>query len=272
VQVIGVDSHKDTLAASLVDEAGRELEARTFQNTPDGHVEFVKWAQRFGGIARIGVECSATYGAAVSRCAAVAGFVVVEVPTKFSVRERRSVRRPGKSDPIDALAIARVAVRENDLPPVHRPSASEELAVLTDFRDELVVERTAVANRLHADLVVLCPGYGRRCPTLTSKAALDRVVRLLRGASGLRADVARQRVARLRQLDRQIAGLRLDILRRVRETGTTLTEIPGVGALVAARISPRSATSRATRPLRTSPRRTARRRSRLPRAAPSATG
>ena len=233
---VGVDSHKDTLAACVVDEAGREIAAATCENSPTGHAKLLRWAQRTGEIQRVGVECSGTYGRAFAKLVLEQGVAAFEVPTRLSVRERRHLRRPGKSDPGDALAIARVTAREKMLPPLGRPQLADDLAVLMDFRDELVVERGAIANRLHADLVVLCPGYSKRLRSLTTSAALDRVMRLLRSCSGLRVDVARQRVARLRQLDRQIAEMTTVVSRQVKASRTKLTEIPGVGALIAARI------------------------------------
>jgi transposase len=129
-----------------------------------------------------------------------------------------------------------VTLREKLLPPLGRPQVADDLGVLVDFREELVLERTTAANRLHADLVVLCPGYNKQLRSLTTAVALTRVLRLLRGNTALRADVARRRVARLRELDRQIADMAATISRRVKATRTTLTAIPGVGALTAARI------------------------------------
>jgi transposase len=233
---VGVDSHKDTLATCVVDGAGREIAAATFENSPAGHAKLLRWMQVAGDIERVGVECSGTYGAGLGRFLVEQGVAAFEVPTKLSVRERRHLRRPGKSDPGDALAIARVTLREKLLPPLGRPQVADDLGVLVDFREELVLERTTAANRLHADLVVLCPGYNKQLRSLTTAVALTRVLRLLRGNTALRADVARRRVARLRELDRQIADMAATISRRVKATRTTLTAIPGVGALTAARI------------------------------------
>jgi hypothetical protein len=61
-----------------------------------------------------------------------AGFVVREVPPHLSRRERGRSRRPGKSDPVDALAIARVTLREPDLPPVRLEDRSTELGLLAE--------------------------------------------------------------------------------------------------------------------------------------------
>jgi transposase len=84
---------------------------------------------------------------------------VVEVPPLTS-RERLSRPGQGKTDPVDAVAIARITARKPSLPPV-RPMAGEaaDLRVLTEYRDQPVDERTATANRVHTDLGWLRPGY-----------------------------------------------------------------------------------------------------------------
>jgi len=232
---LGVDSHKDSLAASIVDVAGREVKAHTFTNTPVGHRQLLRWALA-GGVERFGIECSGTYGAALAKVLLAAGVDVREVPPKLSVRERRRGRRLGKSDPLDALAIARVTAREEKLPPVAKPAMCEELGVLCDYRDELVTRRSAIANRLHCDLSVICPGYTSTCRSLVSGAALTRVTYLLRGQHNARADVARRRVAELRRLDLEIKARTREISTLVRMTGTHVVEIKGVGPLLGARI------------------------------------
>jgi len=152
---IGIDTHKATLAACAVDELGRPLEERTFANDPAGHRALAVWAEAVAPAGRIGLEGSAGFGAATARFLLAAGRVVREVPPQLSHRERRSTRRAGKSDPGDALAIARVTARELDLPPVRGADATREMALLVAAREDLVAEATRVRNRLHADLVVL---------------------------------------------------------------------------------------------------------------------
>lgn len=64
---------------------------------------------------------------------------------------------PGKSDPIDALAIARAALREPDLPRAEHTHASRELKLLIDHREDLVATRTRLQNRLRWHLHELDP-------------------------------------------------------------------------------------------------------------------
>ena len=64
---IGIDTHKATLAASVIDEAGRELGARTFGNDHRAHLDLLHWSQAFGTERRFGIEGSGSYGAGLAR-------------------------------------------------------------------------------------------------------------------------------------------------------------------------------------------------------------
>ena len=143
---IGIDTHKRTLAACAVDAVGSVIDERTFDCDRAGFVELAAWAGGVAPEARIGIEGSASYGAPVAHHLIAAGFVVREVPPHLSRRERARSRRPGKSDPGDALAIARVTLRESDLPPVRLEDRSTELGLLADARDDLVHAQTRAAT------------------------------------------------------------------------------------------------------------------------------
>jgi transposase len=215
---IGIDTHKRTLAACAVDEVGSAIDERTFSCDPTGFIELAAWA---GGVApeiRIGIEGSASYGAPVAHHLVAAGFVVREVPPHLSRRERGRSRRPGTSDPGDALAIARVTLREPDLPP----------------RNDLVGAQTQARNRLHAHLVVLLPGYRRTAAQLVSGRQLEAIERALAGSTGVRAELARALLTEVRDLGRRAAELERSISALV--AGHPLLALPGVGALTAARL------------------------------------
>jgi transposase len=160
------------------------------------------------------------------------------VPCALTVRERRRLRRPGKSDPTDALAIARITAREHDLPPARHAGQAEDLKVLSDYRDELVAQRTAEANRLHADLAIVCPGYARHCRALSSTHALHTAAQLLEQArtGSMRAQLAQRRIVRLQQLDEQLAACLTQLTKLVTATRTRLVDMVGIGPLLAARI------------------------------------
>ena len=152
MHAVGIDTHKDSLAACLVDERGAAQAERTFANTPAGHRGLLAWIDGSAAELIIGIEGSASFGAPAARFLVAAGRRVREVPPQLSRRERGRTRRAGKSDPADALAIARVTLRESNLPPVRLLDRSLELQLLVEAREDLVAEQTRVRNRLHADL------------------------------------------------------------------------------------------------------------------------
>ena len=231
---IGIDTHKRTLAACAVDAVGSVIDERTFDCDPAGFVELAAWAGGVAPAARIGIEGSASYGAPVAHHLIAAGFSVREVPPHLSRRERARSRRPGKSDPGDALAIARVTLREPDLPPVRLEDRSTELGLLADARDDLVGAQTRARNRLHAHLVVLLPGYGRTTAQLVSGRQLAAIERALDGQAGVRAELARALLTEVRDLGQRAAELERSLAALV--AGHPLLALPGVGVLTTARL------------------------------------
>lgn len=231
---IGIDTHKDSLAACLVDELGTALDERTFANDPVGHRALLDWLLTRAPEATVGIEGSASFGAAAARYLIAAGRSVREVPPQLSRRERLGTRRAGKSDPGDALAIARVTVREHDLPPVRLADRSQDIKLLVEAREDVVGDMTRVRNRLHADLRVLVPGYGASAANLTAVRHQRTVARLLRGRSEVQAELARTRLAELRRLgleERRLAGRLAELV-----VGHPLLSLPGAGVLVAAKL------------------------------------
>lgn len=234
MHVVGIDTHKATLAACAIDEVGQVLGERTFPNERAGFAALLAWLRELGDLGRIGLEGSAGFGAAAARFLLAAGLPAVEVPPQLSHRERGRIRRAGKSDPGDALAIARVTLREAELPPVRMADASRELKLLVEARDDLAAEATRVRNRLHADLVVLAPGYGAVAANLVAEKYRRTIGRLLRRMPGVQAELARGRLARLaslatelRDLDHRIEGLVAD---------HPLRTLWGAGPLVTAKL------------------------------------
>jgi transposase len=229
---VGIDTHKSTLAACAVDSLGVAVAERTFANNPGGHEALVEWVRQTGA-ERVGLEGSGRYGAAAARTLAGAGLDVRDVPPHLSHRERIRTHRPGKSDPVDALAIARVCARE-ELPPVRLADRSEDIGLLLAARDQFVAEATQVRNRLHADLVVLLPGYEDRIPNLVGARHRRRLTVELATLPGVRAELSRTRLARLNEL--ALAADRLERRVAALVDGHPLLALPGIRALTAARL------------------------------------
>ena len=234
MHVVGIDTHKATLAACAIDDAGGIVAEATFANDPAGFDRLLRWLTDLGDLRRIGLEGSASYGAAAARSLVAAGLPAMEVPPQLSHRERVRTRRAGKSDEGDALAIARVTLRETELPPVRLADASREIQLLVEARDDLAAEMTRVRNRLHADLVVLVPGYSAVASNLVADKYRAAVRRLVRRLPGVQAELARGRLARLakltaelRALDRRIGSLVVD---------HPLRSLWGAGPLVTAKL------------------------------------
>ena len=169
---------------------------------------------------------------------ATSGESVVDVPPKLSARVRvLSTGNAHKNDGVDALATALAASRNQRLAAVDPEAASETMRLLSERREDLVAERTRALNRLHALLRDLLPGG------VTGKLSADRAARILRGirvrggaSARLRRRLASEVLRDVRTLDRKIADLSRRIEAEVEASGTTLTQIFGIGPILAARI------------------------------------
>ncbi|WP_234443714.1 IS110 family transposase [Streptomyces sp. NRRL B-24484] len=104
--VLGVDTHKDAHVAAVVTAAGAFVDSRSFPATADGYRSLLDWARTSGRLDRAGVECTGSYGAALSRHLRAQGVTVVEV----NQPDKATRRRRGKNDTIDAEAAARAVI------------------------------------------------------------------------------------------------------------------------------------------------------------------
>ena len=147
--VVGVDTHKATHTLVGVDVAGRKLAELTVKATAVGNLKALGWARSvFGADVVWGIEDCRNLSSRLERALLDAGQRVVRVPPHLMARTRASARTRGKSDPIDALAVARAVLREPDLPVASHDEISRELKLLVDRRDDLVAQRGATVNRL----------------------------------------------------------------------------------------------------------------------------
>lgn len=232
---IGIDAHKGTLTAVAVDELGREIAERTFRSTSEGHFQLVCWGARWPE-RRFATEDCRHLTRRLESDLLAAGETVARVHTRLMASERRGGRERGKSDPIDALAVARVVLREPDLPVARLDGPTRELRLLVDHREALVRERTRLQNRLRWHLHELEPALEIRARSLRTAAVLDHVADALRQLSGLVAELAGDLLDRCRELNRRINDLEKRIRPIVRSLGPLLLAIPGCGVLSAAKI------------------------------------
>lgn len=235
--LIGVDPHKGSVAVAALDEASGELvERAAFSQDRAGLRSLERWAKRFPE-RRWAVENASGLGRHLALRLAAAGESVVDVPPKLSARVRvLSTGNDRKNDGLDALATALAASRNERLAAIDPEAASEALRLLSERREDLVAERTRALNRLHGLLRDLLPGGA------TGTLSARRAARILRGirpqgaSARLRRRLASEVLRDVRTLDGKIADLNGRIEAEVEASGTTLTEIFGVGPILAAKI------------------------------------
>jgi transposase len=150
-------------------------------------------------------------------------------------RSRASAREWGKSDAIDALAIARALLREPGLPEAHHDPATWELRLLVDRRDDVVLQRVAVINRLLARLHQIDPARPQP-KKLHRRRPQNLLDGYLAGQSGLMAELGRQELADIARFTDIIDELTARITAKVQALGSTLPGLPGCAELTAAKL------------------------------------
>jgi transposase len=243
VVTLGVDVHKHTHTTVAVDAVGAPIGQRTVRATDPGHRQLVAWARReYPGGCKWAVEDCRHVSVRLERALLAAGERVVRVPPKLMAGAREAARSRGKSDPIDALAIARAALREPDLPVAAHDTASRELKLLVDHREDLVGERTRMQNRLRWHLHELDPELHIPAGGLDRARQLTRLSTWLaehtvdHPGGGLVARLAAELVADITALTRRINALHAEISTLAQAAAPRLLTVPGVGALTAAKI------------------------------------
>jgi len=231
---LGADLHKRWYTVVAVDETGRKLADKTVRATPDGHLELRLWVRQFPE-RRWALEDCRHLSRRLEVDLLRSGEAVVRVPPKLMAGVRRSVREPGKSDPIDALAVAQASLREPDLPVATLEGPERELRLLVDHREDLVAERTRHIARLRWHLLDL--GVDEPGPRSLDRAAVlaDLEARLADRTEPA-ARLARDLLGRIRALTLVIRPLGREIGDLAASLAPTLLALPGCGRLTAAKI------------------------------------
>jgi transposase len=233
--VIGVDVHKHSLTAVAVDELGRPLAERS------GPVEdeLVGWARSLAdGRLLWAVEDCRHVTRGLEQLLLGAGERLVRVPPRLTAPERRRGRTRGKSDRLDALAVARAALREPRLDgPRPQEPRLRELKLLVDHRDDLVAERRRCQQRLRWHLHELDPSLRVPLGALDRTVWLERLRRqLARRGQTPQVRIARDLLGRCRELTRSIAELDRELRERMQTTAPRLLELAGCGPISAAKL------------------------------------
>ncbi|CAM3348213.1 IS110 family transposase [Mycobacterium intermedium] len=236
--VVGVDVHKFKHTFVAVNEVGRKLGEKTVKATTDGHIAALMWArEQFGDDLLWGIEDCRNMSARLERDLLTRGQTVVRVPTKLMAQVRKSARRPGKSDPIDAEAVARAVLREPDLPAACHDEASRMLKLLTDRRDVLVGQRTSAINRLRWLVHELDPQRSPRPGGLSAVKQQQALAAWLDvQPKTVVVDMARAELADVTRLTAEIKALEKRLADQVRAQAPTLLDLPGCAEVTAAKI------------------------------------
>lgn len=231
--VIGADSHKRTHTVVAVDQVGRRVGVTTVRTNRDGHLELLRWAAQFDQV-MFALEDCRHLTRRLEADLLGAGCRVVRVPTRLMAEARRGARQPGKSDPIDAEAVAIAALRHRDLPVAELDGPAREVKLLSDHRRDLVVQRTRIASQvrwylheLDPDLVVPSRGLRRQC-------VVAQLQDQLLAFDGVVARIAGDLLLRCAELNRQISALESELRVLVRALAPSLLAVPGCGVLSAA--------------------------------------
>jgi transposase len=245
--VIGADIHKSTHALAAVSGDGGtvagELEIRADES---GHLAALRWARELGQERVWAIEDCRHLSRRFEQALITAGERVVRVAPRMMGQARRGEREPGKSDQIDARAVARAVVREGveRFPAAFLDERALEIRLLADHRTDLVAERTRQINRLRWHLVDLCPDLEASIPArkLDRGVMLDRIARRLRREERTaRTRVALELVASIRAISRQAYGLESELRTLILAYRPALLAAQGLGVLTAATLIGRTA-------------------------------
>jgi transposase len=238
--VIGADPHKSTHTTAAVDSATGELRSsETVAARTEGHAQLLGWARALDEQRVWAIEDCRHVSGGLERFLVEHGERVVRVPPKLMAGARRGARERGKSDPIDAVAVARAALREGieTLPAAFLDERSLEIKLLLDHREDLVAESTRIQNRLRWHLHDIDPELAPPARGLRHQHVLRSLgARLARREQTIRVRLARELVRRCAALGREQRSLERELATRVREQAPELLALPGCGTLTTAKL------------------------------------
>jgi transposase len=236
VITIGIDPHKSSLTAVALDPTGRLLATRRVTVNAAVYKTLTGWAARWPQ-RRFAVEGAAGLGRGIAQLLAAAGEHVVDVPATLAARARLlDTGGTRKTDAADAASVAHAAMRQQRLRQVAAEDQHTRLRLLSERRDDLARERVRLLNRLHVLLRDLIPGGAATDLTADKAAILIRGIRPLTATDSCRRDLARDLIADLRHLDRRLHANEAQTRQVLTETHSTITDIRGVGHIIAAKI------------------------------------
>jgi transposase len=238
--VLGADTHKVSHTVAAVGAAtGRVQGDRTVRAQRRSFDDLLQWARALDAERVWALEDCRHVSGALERFLLARGERVVRVPPKLMAGARKSSRERGKSDSIDAVAIAQAAIREglDTLPAAQLAGAELDVRLLVDHRERLVAQRTALINDLRWGLHDLWPEFKIPERALIGRCWQQRVAgRLRRAEQTTRVQIARDELRRIRELTNSIDALERQLAPLVAELAPRLLAERGCGVLTAAKL------------------------------------
>lgn len=236
--IVGVDVHRRAHCAALIDERGVVLGTLSFPNSAAGVHKLRTWlSARDAEGAVVGIENGAGYGQLLCAALAAAGLEVLNVPA-WRTKHDRARHGPGKSDPGDAVAVARVVLSDRErLGPALEPELVRALAIVETLRRQTVARRTEAIQRLRALWTQFDPEAEVAVGNVLAARTLRRL-RHLRLGSGVLGDAAtsclHRIAAEIARLDAVVRDLDTQLVALVAQGGNPPEDVCGAGLQVAA--------------------------------------
>jgi transposase len=240
--VIAVDPHKASWTAVAVDASLHTVATVRVPVSRVGYRDLRRFARRWPQ-AEWAIEGAAGLGAPLAAWLREDGITAVDVPAKLAARVRMlSTGHARKSDEADAVSVGIAALSAPGLHRVEVDEAISALRAVVEHRGDLVKHRVQTINRLHALLVRLIPAGAPTHLSADVAAALLRRVRPRDPVQTTLRALAVEMVAEIRYLDRRISTAGAQITTMITAAGSTLTDLYGIGPLLAGTILARVGT------------------------------
>jgi transposase len=238
--VIGADTHKSSHTFAAVDAvSGALVGMLTVSSTAAGAEQALVWARRLGRERVWAIEDCRHVSGRLERGLVARGEQTVRVAPKLMAAARRGARERGKSDPIDATAVARAALREGveRLPGAHLDERALEIRLLLDHHDDLVADRGDEQRRLRWHLHDLFENLEIPAGALDRELWLGRLDRRLRAhPPTARVRIAREQIRSIRAQSKRIRALEAELAALVSDYAPQLLDEIGCGPLTAAKL------------------------------------
>src|ERR687898_3019269 len=238
--VLGADTHKRSHTVAAVAAAtGELLGEQTVAVGRRGFDALLRWARGLDGERVWALEDCRHVSGSLERFLIERGERVLRIPTHLSAGARKRASQRGKSDPIDALGVARAALQEGleSFPAAHLDGPELDLRLLVDHRERLVRHRVELNSTLQWHLHDLWPELRLPGGALFSKKWSTRIGRrLARAQQTMRVRIARHELRRLRELTLAINQREREITTLVATIAPQLLSEPGFGPLIAAKL------------------------------------